>query len=113
MTKTLFFSIISTEVDPGRGTRRGDAGGTGGAQGHDSGGGAGESAGLTKMAATMERFVVVVKQYPGQQQVDLAVEIEVPGSWFGAGGARKASVLLQGQQVVLPRRGQRVFSHVF
>ena len=23
--------------------------------------------------------------YPGQQQVDLAVEIEVPGSWFGAG----------------------------
>ena len=122
-----------------------DAGGTGGAQRHDSGGGAGESAGLTKMAATMERFVAVVKQYPGQQQVDLAVEIEVPGSWFGAGpmgsltateqrkkykaqaveyaevhefpgatkGARKASVLLQGQQVVLPRRGQRVFSHVF
>jgi len=37
------------------------------------------------MAATMERFVAVVKQYPGQQQVDLAVEIEVPGSWFGAG----------------------------
>lgn len=33
----------------------------------------------------MERFVAVVKQYPGQQQVDLAVEIEVPGSWFGAG----------------------------
>ena len=31
----------------------------------------------------MERFVAVVKQYPGQQQVDLAVE--VPGSWFGAG----------------------------
>ncbi len=62
-----------------------DAGGTGGAQRHDSGGGAGESAGLTKIAATMERFVAVVKQYPGQQQVDLAVEIEVPGSWFGAG----------------------------
>ena len=76
MTKTLFFSA---------GTRRGDAGGTGGAQRHDSGGGAGESAGLTKMAATMERFVAVVKQYPGQQQVDLADEIEVPGSWFGAG----------------------------
>ncbi len=37
------------------------------------------------MAATMERFVAVVKQYPGQQQVHLAVEIEVPGSWFGAG----------------------------
>ena len=79
-------SIISTEVDPGAaGTRRGDAGGTGGAQRRDSGGGAGESAGLTKMAAAMERFVEVVKQYPGQQQVDLAVEIEVPGSWFGAG----------------------------
>ena len=97
------------------------------------------------MAAPMDRVVAAVKQYPGQQQVDLAVEIEVPGSWFGAGpmgsltateqrekykaqsveyvevhefpgatkGARKASVLLQGQQVVLPRRGQRVFSHVF
>ena len=39
-----------------------DAGGTGGAQRHDSGGGAGESAGLTKMAATMERFVAVVKE---------------------------------------------------
>ena len=37
------------------------------------------------MAATMERFVAAVKQYPGQQQVDLAVEIEVQGSWFGAG----------------------------
>ena len=36
-------------------------------QRHDSGGGAGESAGLTKMAATMERFVAVVKQYPGQR----------------------------------------------
>ena len=28
----------------------------------DSGGGAGESEGLTKMAATMERFVAVVKE---------------------------------------------------
>ena len=37
------------------------------------------------MAAAMKRFVEVVKQYPGQHQVDLAVEIEVPGSWFGAG----------------------------
>ena len=86
MTKTLFFSIISEyrRRSIPAGTRRGDAGGIGGAQRHDSGGGAGESAGLTKMAATMERFVAVVKQYPGQQQVDL-VEIEVPGSWFGAG----------------------------
>ena len=24
-----------------------------------------------------------LKQYPGQQQVDLSVEIEVPGNWFG------------------------------
>ena len=23
-----------------------------------------------------------IKQYPGRDQVDLAVEIEVPGSWF-------------------------------
>jgi hypothetical protein len=31
----------------------------------------------------MSRFIEVVKQYPGQQQVDLSVEIEVPGNWFG------------------------------
>ena len=37
------------------------------------------------MSAAMHRYVEVVKQYPGQQQVDLAVEIEVPGSWFGVG----------------------------
>ena len=46
---------------------------------------AGEPAGLTTMSAAMHRYVEVVKQYPGQQQVDLAVEIEVPGSWFGVG----------------------------
>ena len=28
------------------------------------------------------RFVEVVKHYSGQQQVNLSVEIEVPGSWF-------------------------------
>ena len=27
------------------------------------------------------------KEYPGQQQVDLKVKIEVPGSWFAAGAA--------------------------
>ena len=37
------------------------------------------------MSTAMDRHIEVVKQYPGQQQVDLAVEIEVPGSWFGAG----------------------------
>ena len=37
------------------------------------------------MSSAMDRHIEVVKQYPGQQQVDLAVEIEVPGSWFGAG----------------------------
>jgi hypothetical protein len=31
----------------------------------------------------MARFVESVKQYPGPEQVDLCVEIEVPGSWFG------------------------------
>ena len=79
MTKTCFFpSYRRRSIQAGAaGTRRGDAGGTGGAQRRDSGGGAGESAGLTKMAAVMEKFVEVVKQYPGQQQVDLAVEIEV------------------------------------
>lgn len=24
-----------------------------------------------------------IKQYPGPQQVELKVEVEVPGSWFG------------------------------
>jgi hypothetical protein len=27
----------------------------------------------------------VIKQYDGQEQVDLKVEIEIPGSWFGGG----------------------------
>ena len=31
----------------------------------------------------MARFVKFVKQYPGPEQVDLCVQIEVPGSWFG------------------------------
>ena len=31
----------------------------------------------------MDRYVELVQQYPGQQQVDLAFEIQVPGSWFG------------------------------
>ena len=37
------------------------------------------------MSSAMDRYVEVVKQYPDQQQVDSAVEIEVPGSWFGVG----------------------------
>ena len=102
VTKTLFFPSYRRRSIPA-GTRRGDAGGTGGVQRHDSGGGAGESApaGLTKMAATMKRFVAVVKQYPGQQQVDLAVEIEVPGSWFCAGpmGSLTAMAALVGFNV--------------
>ena len=31
----------------------------------------------------MNKFIDVVKQYPGQQQVDMSVEIDVPGNWFG------------------------------
>ena len=31
----------------------------------------------------MARFVEIVKQYPDQAQVDLCVEIEVPGLWLG------------------------------
>ena len=42
--------------------------------------GRGEPVGLTKMSTAMERYIELVKQYPGQEQVDLAVEIEVPGS---------------------------------
>ena len=37
------------------------------------------------MSTAMERYIELVKQYPGQEQVDLAVEIEVPSSWFGVG----------------------------
>jgi len=37
------------------------------------------------MSTVMERYIGLVKQYPGQEQVDLAVEIEVPGSLFGVG----------------------------
>ena len=33
----------------------------------------------------MDAFVQAIKQYPGQQQVDLKVRVNVPGSWFGAG----------------------------
>ena len=36
-------------------------------------------------AARIVEKAVLVQQYPGQQQVDLAVEIQVPGSWFGVG----------------------------
>ena len=49
---------------------------------------AGESAGLTKMSTVMERYIKLVKQYPGQEQVDLAVEIEVPGRGGWRGGLR-------------------------
>jgi len=37
------------------------------------------------MSTAMERYIELVKQYPGQEQVNLTVEIEVPGSWFGVG----------------------------
>jgi len=37
------------------------------------------------MSTAMEKYIELVKQYPGQEQVDLAVEIEVPGSWFSVG----------------------------
>ncbi|KAL1530818.1 hypothetical protein AB1Y20_001714 [Prymnesium parvum] len=34
---------------------------------------------------------LVFKQYPGQQQVDLGVHIEVPGSWFADGAVGRLS----------------------
>ena len=42
------------------------------------------------MSGSMMSFVQRVKYYPGQQQVNLSVEIEVPGSWFG--GTEMASL---------------------
>ena len=39
----------------------------------------------TAASTAMDRYVELVQQYPGQQQVDLAVEIQVPDSWFGVG----------------------------
>jgi hypothetical protein len=50
----------------------------------------------------MERFVEFVKQYPGPEQVDprLCVEIEVPGSWFGGTlNASERSLKYQAQAV--------------
>ena len=40
-----------------------------------------------RKAITSLRF----KQYPGQQQVNLAVKISIPGSWFGGGDAGRLS----------------------
>jgi len=37
------------------------------------------------MSTAMERYIELVKEYSGQELVDLAVEIEVPSSWFGVG----------------------------
>ena len=37
------------------------------------------------MSRAMERYIELVKQYPGQEQVYLAVEIEVSGPWFSVG----------------------------
>ena len=37
---------------------------------------------MTKEAGLAALGVEAIKFYPGQEQVDLSVEIEVPGSWF-------------------------------
>ncbi len=48
----------------------------------------------------MARFVEFVKQYPGPEQVDLCVETEVPGSWFGGTlNATERSLKYQAQAV--------------
>ena len=60
--------------------RQGDEPGAPAARGCRDSSGASEPAGLTKMSGAMMRFVEVVKHYSGQQQVNLSVEIEVPGS---------------------------------
>ena len=59
---------------------------------------------MGSLAATEQR-----EKYKAQA-VEYAEVHEFPDA---TKGARKASVRLQGKQVVLPRRGQRVFSHVF
>ena len=53
------------------------------------------------MSGSMMNFVQRVKYYPGQQQVNLSVEIEVPGSWFGGTemGSLSASERRQKQAV--------------
>ena len=52
------------------------------------------------MTSTIARFVEIVKQYPDQAQVDLCVEIEVPGSWFGGTlNASERSLKYQAQAV--------------
>ena len=56
--------------------------------------GGGESA--SGAGSTMLHFIDVVKQYPGQEQVDLRVEIEVPGTWFG--GTSQGSLTQQEQR---------------
>jgi hypothetical protein len=50
--------------------------------------GGGREAGLTVHPGVKDdlsdgQIRKIVKQYPDQKQVDLCVEIEVPGSWFG------------------------------
>jgi hypothetical protein len=48
----------------------------------------------------MARFVEFVNQYPGPEQVDLCVEIEVPGSWFGGNlNATEHSLKYKAQEV--------------
>ena len=39
----------------------------------------GRAGGFDEMSTAMDRYIEVVKQYPGQQQADLAVEIEFTG----------------------------------
>ena len=43
---------------------------------------------MTKEAGLAALGVEAIKFYPGQEQVDLSVEIEVPGSWFNGTGER-------------------------
>ena len=40
---------------------------------------------MARAATTNALGFDVITQYGGQEQVDLVVEIEVPGSWFGGG----------------------------
>ena len=76
LPRPLFFLVGDTQTRVMSGGERGQRGKE--TSSSKVGGAAASGAG-----STMLHFVDVVKQYPGQEQVDLRVEIEVPGTWFG------------------------------
>ena len=54
----------------------------------------------------------VITQYDGQEQVDLAVEIEIPGSWFG-GGAQGSLTTAERREKYKAQAAQYAAVHEF